>query len=224
MMLTFAAGRATASDLSYTFLDFQYIEQTVDASGTQRPVPQQTVNVVTSDGEGISVAGSLSIGDHFYVSGLFQSSIIGVEGVIESPGLVTVVDEDFDLMNSRVGFGYRLELGDNFDIVTELSYDSSEYDFGSFAGENFDSADSGVGASAGFRWNPTPPLELFAFASYSSVGKIDLDRLEFDSDSFFTVGARWYFFEDLGLSLEYRNGQAETFTLSMRFAFGTLPF
>ena len=125
---------------------------------------------------------------------------------------------------SRAGVGYLFEIGTNFDIVLDLTYDTSEYDFGSIAGENFDTHEAGAGAQVGFRWNPVLPFELYAAGRYSTVGKIDLNRREFDSDTLFNLGLRWYFFEDLGVGVEFESGQVDTITLSMRFSFGNLPW
>ena len=50
-------ANAHASELSYTFLDFQYIQQEVAASGSQFTAGGiQTVNVDLEDGDGIAVS------------------------------------------------------------------------------------------------------------------------------------------------------------------------
>jgi hypothetical protein len=178
------------------------------------------VAVLTDDGDGISIGGSVSIGTRFFVAGRYQTSIVDVSGVITNPLGTTAVTDTFDLIQTRVAFGYQKELNENFDIVFELSYDSSEYDFGSFAGENFDMGSTGVGASAGFRWNPRTPFELYGAAHANPVGKGDLQALEFDSETRVRLGAMWYFLEDLGVGLDYEAGDVDTVSLSMRFGFG----
>ncbi len=137
-LLASAAAPSFASELSYTFIDFQAISNTVEAAGTQSPVPAQTVAVLADEGDGISIAGSVLIGTRFFVAGEYLTSIVDVSGVITNPLGTTAVTDNFDLIQTRIAFGYQKELSENFDIVFELSYDSSEYDFGSFAGENFD--------------------------------------------------------------------------------------
>jgi hypothetical protein len=213
-----------ASELSYTFLDFQTLDVTVDAQGIQQPVPLQTVSIVTSDGDGIAVGGSMATGDRFYLTGAYRSSIVDLDGVITSPLTTVTVTDQFDLTLGRLGLGYLHPIGETLDLVAEISYDSVNYDFGSVAGENFDLDDSGAGALVGLRWNPIRALELFAFARHSPLAKTDLSTLEFESDTVAHAGLRWYFFEDLGIGIEYESGEVETTTISMRFSFGNLTW
>ena len=49
----------------------------------------------------------------------------------------------------RGGFGFRWGDGFNTDITFEISYDSMDYDFGSFAGESFDADSKDVGGAIG---------------------------------------------------------------------------
>jgi len=218
------SGPAVASNLSYTFLDFQAVENSTSAVGSQDPVPTQNVSIMTGDGKGISVGGSLEI-RRFYVSGSFRTTIVDVGGTVTNniSGVIPVSD-DFDLVQTTIGLGYIQPFGENFDLTVELSYDTTDYDFGSFAGEDFDFADKGIGGRVGFRWNPMPALEVYAFGKHAPHGKVNLTNFEFDAETYANVGMRWYFFEDLGVGLDYEGGEVETLTLSMRFSFGTLPW
>lgn len=213
---------AGASELAYTFLDFQALNHSVDAAGVQMPVPEQTVSVQAGNGDGVAVGGSFAIADRFYLGGLYRSSIIDDTGVVSSPLATAPIDDEFDATLGRLAFGYLHPIGENLDLVAEVSYDSATYDFGSVAGENFDADGSGVGAQLGFRWNPVRALELYAFGRYSAVGKSRLSTREFEADTLVSAGFRWYFFEDLGLGLEFESGEIETTTISMRFSFGRL--
>ena len=201
-------------------MDFQALDNSVDAVGIQQPVPTQTVRVNTRDGDGIAVAGSMGIGPRFYLSGYYKSSIINVDGTISNPLTTVDVRDNFDLVLANLAFGYIHEIGESLDLVAEISYDSSNYDFGSFAGENFDLNDTGAGARLGFRWNPRPPVELFVFGRYSPLAKPILSERRYDKGSSINAGVRWYFFEDLGVGIEYESGDNEAMTLSMRFSFG----
>lgn len=218
------APPALASNLSYTFLDFEYVQQDIEASGFQVPVPTQTVSVVSRDGDGIAFRGSLALPGRIYVGGSFKSSIVDVDAVVINPLVTTEITDNYDFILSRLNVGYVLELGENLDLIAELSADSADLDFGSFAGESFDTEDAGAGASIGFRWNPNPNLEVFGRARYSSVANVDLTTLEFDSDTYGSVGMRWYFFEDVGIGVDFESGEVDTFSLTMRFSFGTLPW
>jgi hypothetical protein len=216
------AASANASELSYTFLDFEVIDHDLDLVGTQTPTPGQTVTVTTGGGEGISVAGGVALPAGFYVGGRFRSAIVDVTGTIRSPLTVVTAIDEFDLVTSELVVGYTRELAMNFDMIAELSRDTADYDFGSFARENFDVDDSGIGGRFGFRWNPQRAFELFASARYTPVGEPLLTERDFDADTRLNLGLRWYFFEDLGLGVEYESGDVSTLTIAMRFSFGNL--
>jgi len=215
---------ASASELSYTYVDFRVLSNSVDGSGVQSPTPSQQVEAEAGDGDGISVAGSVALPGRFYLVGAFSSSIIDVENRITSPLTELVVEDEFDLITSRFGFGYQRELAPRLDLTFELTYDTGELDFGSLAGESFDTETSGAGARLGFRWNPREPLELFASAGASPYGKLLLDERELESGTVLNAGLRWYFFRDLGVGLDYQSGDLSNVTLSMRFSFGRLPW
>jgi hypothetical protein len=215
---------ASASELSYTFLDFQRPQSTIDATGVQTPVPGQTVEINALDGEGIAVAGSLAVGQRFYVGGSYKSSVVDVTGVVSNPLVTVNVADTFDLVLSNLALGYVFEIGDELDLIAEISYDTANYDFGSFAGENFDLDDSGAGGRIGFRWNPALPVELYVFGRYSPVAKPVLSEGTYEQGSSVSAGIRWYFFENLGVGLEYDSGDIDTTTISMRFSFGNLPW
>jgi len=224
IFLAITSPNAYSSDLSYTFLDFRAIKQDITASGSQTSVPNQIVTINVLDGEGIGISGTLEFGERFYIGGSFSSSIIGVTGLVSNPLGDISVEDTFDAVFSRFSFGYQRELSTNFDLVIEATAEFADYDFGSFTVENFDTTDSGAGARIGFRWNPVPALEVYTFGRFTPVGKLNLDTLEFDSDTLTNVGFYWYFFEDLGLGLDIELGEVETATLNMRFSFGNLPW
>lgn len=221
---TVLAGPAAASELSYTYIDFRVLGNSTDASGIATPVAGQDVAIETGDGDGISVAGSLALPARFYLTGAFNSSIVDVDATITSPLTVANVQDEVDLITSSFGFGYQYELAPNFDLIGELTYDTGEFDFGSLAGEDFDTEGSGAAARVGFRWNPSEPFELYATAGTSPVGKVDLNARQFDSATIVNAGLRWYFFQDLGLGVDYQSGDLSALTLSMRFSFGSVPW
>jgi hypothetical protein len=223
-LMSFTPGVLRASDLSYTFLDFQALDNTLGTTGVQTPVPGQTVSIFADSGDGVAVAGSLALPGRFYISGAFRTSLVDITGVIQSPLASVTVTDTFDLVSSDLGIGYQRELADNFDFIAELSHDSVDYDFGSLAGENFDTVDTGTGARLGFRWNPKARFELFASARYSEVGRVNLAARELENDTWGNIGIRWYFYEGLATGVDYESGDVETFTFSLRFSFGRLPW
>jgi hypothetical protein len=223
-MLSLPSLPASASELSYTFLDFQRPKTSVGTSGAQTPVLGQTVRINAHGGEGIAMGGSVALGRRFYAGGAYSSSIVDVTGVVSNPLVTVNVADTFDLVATSLAFGYIRELGNELDLVAELSYDTANYDFGTFAGENFDLDDSGMGGRVGLRWNPTPPMELYGFAGFSPVAKAQLSERAYDAGGSTTVGLRWYFFENLGVGLEHESGDVDTTTISMRFSFGNLQW
>ncbi len=217
-----AATPAAASDLSYTFIDFGSLRVSSDLTGSQSPLPGQTVAVAVDSGDGLTVAGSLAVGRRFYVAGSYQSTVVDVDALVTSPLETASLTGNFDLIMTRVAAGYVVPIGRTLDIFFEASYNAIHYDFGSFAGENFDLNDAGAGVRAGVRFNPNPSLEVFAAAQGSSIGKTNLTALTTDSGTAASVGVRWYFFRDLGVGVEYRSGDIDALAVTMRFGFGGL--
>src|SRR5690606_30984695 len=121
VLLAASAGPAAASDLSYTYIDFRVLNNSVDASGIQSPIVGKDVMLDAGDGHGISVAGSLALPSGFYLTGAFNSSIIDVDATITSPLAVETVRDEFDLIRSSFGIGYARELAENFDLIFELT-------------------------------------------------------------------------------------------------------
>jgi long-subunit fatty acid transport protein len=214
---------AHATDLSYTYLDFQSLDNKIDKTAQQSPLPGQTVTIQTSGGNGIAAAGSYAFGDRWYFGGYYRSSVIDYSGVVKSPIATDQATGTFDLVASNLALGYVHKFGDQLDFTADIDYERSFYDFGSIGGENFDLKDSGVGARAGLRWNPRKPFELFVTAHYSPVAKADLSQHKYESGTSVAAGVRWYFFQNLGLGVEHESGDVEVTTISMRFSFGNLP-
>jgi hypothetical protein len=214
---------ARATDLSYTYLDFESLNNTIDQTAQQSPFPGQTVNIQISGGNGIAAAGSYAFGERFFFGGYYKSSVIDYSGVVTSPIATDQATGTFDLVKGNVTLGYVHKFGDALDLTADVGYESSNYDFGSIGGENFDLKDSGAAASVGLRWNPRKPFELFVTGHYSAVEKADLTAHRYESGTSIKAGFRWYFFQNLGLGLEHESGEIEVTTISMRFSFGNLP-
>jgi len=214
---------ARATDLSYTYLDFESLNNSIEKTAEQSPLPGQTVRIETSGGNGIAAAGSYAFGEHFFFGGYYKSSVIDYSGVVTSPIATDQASGTFDLVQGNLALGYVHKFGDALDFTAQIDFDSSNYDFGSIGGENFDLKDSGLGASIGFRWNPKKPFELFVNGRYSPVEKADLTAHRYDSGTSIAAGFRWYFFQSLGVGIEHQSGDIDVTTISMRFSFGNLP-
>jgi hypothetical protein len=222
--LALTGPAASAADLSYTFIDFRVVGSSFDGSGEQKPIPEQSVRTEADGGSGISVAGSLALPAGLYATGLYDSSVIDVATTVTSPLAVADIADQFDLTASRFGIGYRHALGPKLDVIAELTYDTAELDFGSLAGEDFDTEGSGGALRAGFRWAPSESFEVYASGGRSPVGRVSLDTRRFKDGTVVNAGMRWYFFQDLGVGLDYQSGDLSALTLSMRFGFGDLPW
>jgi opacity protein-like surface antigen len=224
LALSLSTTAVSAADLSYTFIDFRVIGSNFDGAGEQRPIPEQSVRTKADGGSGISVAGSLALPAGLYATGLYDSSVLDVTTTITSPLAVADIGDQFDLTASRFGLGYRHALGPKLDVIAELTYDTAELDFGSLAGEDFDTKGSGGAFRAGFRWAPSESFEIYATGGRSPVGRVSLDDRRLEAGPVVNAGMRWYFFQDLGVGLDYQSGDLSALTLSMRIGFGDLPW
>jgi hypothetical protein len=170
----------------------------------------------------LNVGGSLEVGERFFLRGSYDSAVVDVSAVVQSPLALVSTSGNFDRTASRAAFGYHRAFGAKIDAFAELTWDSVNYDFGSFAGENFDAKDSGAGAGVGLRWSATDSLEIYAAIHASPVADVDLTSSTLSSGTEATLGLRYYFFQDLGFGVDLRSGDVDALTLSMRFGFGEL--
>ena len=210
-----------ASELSYTYVELGGIEVDSKASGTRFPATQ-SVSVGGGSGSGPAVAGSLRLTQRFYLAGDYESAVVDVSAVVDSPLTTEVVSGSYNWTATSFGVGWLQPLTERLDLVAELTSRSMDFDFGSFAGENFSASDSGPRASVGIRFNPRPAFELAVTTHTSDAARVDLSTAEFSSGTWQTVTARWYLFEDLGLGAVVRTGQVRGIGLSILFGFGEL--
>jgi hypothetical protein len=220
--IALSSPRADASELSYTYIDFGGVTVDSDLSGTKVPAATQQVRVASGKGDGLTVSGSLAVGQHFYLNGSYDSSVVDVDALVTSPLAVAMTSGNFDLISTRAAFGYFHPIGTKVDLFAEVTYDTVSYDFGSFAGESFDVDEAGAGYGVGLRYAASPSVELFAAARSSSVGVVNLTTSTMDSGTQVSAGLRVYFFKDLGLGFDLRSGDVDSFNVSMRFGFGEL--
>ena len=97
-----------------------------------------------------------------------------------------------------------------------MGYDKLDLDFGSFAGENFDADDGGLGASLGIRSVFRDRLELNARARYSDVGEPSLEESSFSDDWLFGVGLGWTLVRGLSVTANYETGEVDTWGAGIR--------
>jgi hypothetical protein len=208
---------ADAQDVRYSWFEFGVLGQDVQKEGSQfDPGLNQSVNINALDGGGVRFRGSVGTWRNFYVFMNFESSDPDVEAVVTNSQGIFLAEDKFDLTSIRGGVGYKYSLNHRADIVAELGYDSVDFDFGSFAGEDFDVDGQDVGASVGVRWMVNDDIELRAHGRFTNVGDVNLTTQEFESDVLFGVGIGYMPIRGFSFTLDYETGQIETLSIGFR--------
>ena len=211
-------GTANAQEVRYSWLDLSFMGQDVGGLTAiqQTPVPGQFVEINAQDGDGVRFRGSYALGEKFYLFGDYGSTDIDVDAVVTNAQGSFPASDEFDLTTIRGGFGYRWGVGFSTDIYAEVSYDSIDYDFGSFAGESFDTDSQGAGATVGIRHMLSDNWEVRAHGRYSGQAVVDLNTLEYDTGALFGVGVSWEIVRGLALVADYETGDVDTWSLGFR--------
>jgi hypothetical protein len=209
-------GTANAQEVRYSWLDLSYKAQNFDRQGTQVPVPDQSVDIDGSDGSGVRFRGSIGIWKGFYGFIDYGSVDIDVAGVITNEQGEFLAEDEFDLTTIRGGLGFKYSIGFSTDLIAEFSYDSIDLDFGSFAGENFDTDDQDSGGLLGIRSMLNDDFELRAWARYTNHETVDLDTGEFDTGSVYGAGFGWEFIRGLSIVGDYESGQFANWSIGFR--------
>jgi len=208
---------AVPDEVRYSWVEISYLGQDVGTSGTQiDPALSQQVDVDADNGDGIRFRGMLGPWKNFYLFGEFGSTDIDDSAVISNLQGQFNAGDQFDLTSLRGGLGYRYPVTYTLDITAEVSYDSLDFDFGSFAGENFDTDDQGIGGGLGVRYVLGKNLELNAHARYTAVGDVDLTTRELDDDILFGAGFAYNLIRGLAITGEYETGEIDSWSLGFR--------
>ena len=205
-----------AQEVRYSWMDISYMAQDVDRQGTQVPIPGQTVDVDASDGDGVRFRASFGTWHNLYTFLDYGSTDIDVAAVVTNNQGVFPAEDEIDYTAIRGGVGLRIPLRFDTDLYGEVTYDSLDFDFGSFAGENFDMDAQDVGGSIGIRKMFGDNLQLRLYGRYSSIGDADLNTQEFDDDTL--VGAGFGFTLIRGLSIvgDYESGEFSNWSIGFR--------
>ena len=118
-LIALVSPGVAASDLTYTFVDFGALGVASDLSGTRSPAAGQTVTVESGEGDGLTVGGSLALGQRFYLGAAYESSIVEVDASIRSPLATVSTSGNFDLVTTRAALGYVVRAGEALDIYFE---------------------------------------------------------------------------------------------------------
>lgn len=217
-LLLLACSSATlAQDVRYSWFDIAYVQQDVGRSGSfTDEIIGQTVDISTTDGSGIKFRGSVGTWHNLFAFVDFNSSDISADALVSnSQGQFSAADE-FDFTTIRGGVGLKWSLTPKTDVYGAVSYDSTDFDFGSFAGENFDVDDKGVGATVGIRSMYRDKVELRANVRYSGVGDVDLNTGVMDTDTLFGVGFGYELIRGLSITGDYESGEFSSWNIGFR--------
>lgn len=205
-----------AQEVRYSWMDVSFMAQDVDRKGMQTPIAGQTVDVDASDGEGVRFRASFGTWNNLYLFLDYASTDIDVAAVVTNAQGIFPANDEFDYTTIRGGVGLRIPLRFDTDIYGEVSFDSLDFDFGSFAGENFDINEQDVGASIGIRKMFGDNLELRAYGRYSAIGDADLNTLEFDDDILFGAGFGFTVIRGLSIVGDFETGEFSSFSIGFR--------
>ena len=218
LVLVCSASIAGAQELRYSWLDMSFMGQDIGRSGALSPLPGQTVDISASDGSGVRFRGSIGTWKNLYLMFDYGATDIDLNGTVtnSNTGFVEEFSDEFDYTTIRGGIGLKYSIGFNTDIFGELTYDSLDFDFGSFAGEDFDMSRREMGAGLGIRKLFGDDLEANAHVRYSNLGDAVLTTGFFDRDVLFGAGFAWQFIRGLYLIGEYEAGEFSNYTLGFR--------
>ena len=216
LLLVMASTVATAQEVRYSWLDMSFMGQDFDRTGTQEPIPGQTVDIDGSDGDGVRFRGSVGTWNNLYGFFDYGTTDIDVAALVTNEQGEFPAEDVFDFTRIRAGVGLRFPLGAKTDVYGEISYDSLDLDFGSFAGENFDADEQDIGGALGIRTLLTDDFELRAYGRYTGVGDIDLNTLVFEDDTLFGAGFGWQIVRGLSIVGDYEAGEFSSWSIGFR--------
>ena len=217
LLLMAMSTASLAQDVRYSWFEIAFVAQDIDRSASfTDPVLSQTVDISASDGTGVKFRGSVGTWNNLFAFVDFNSSDIDVAAVVSNSQGQFPAEDEFDYTTVRGGVGVKWSLTFKTDIYGAVSYDSVDFDFGSFAGEDFDTDDDDFGATVGIRSIFGQKLELRAHARYTGVGDVDLNTGILDSDTLFGVGFGYELIRGLSITGDYESGEFSNWNIGFR--------
>ena len=218
LMLLSIGNAAFAQDIRYSWMDMSFMAQDVGRAGSLTPLPGQTVDIAVSDGAGVRFRGSVGTWNNFYLMFDYGSTDIDLTGRVTNTitGFEQEFEDEFDYTTIRGGIGVKFSILYATDIYGELTYDSLDFDFGSFAGENFDMDRQEPGGTLGVRTILGKNLEARLHARYSAIGDADLTTGFFDSDILYGAGFAWELVRGLSIVGDYEAGEFSSWSVGFR--------
>lgn len=218
LSLLTVAGAATAQEVRYSWVDMSFMGQDVSRAGSLTPIPGQTVDINVTDGTGVRFRGSVGTWKNFYLMVDYGSTDVDLSGTVTNTntGFVQEFEDEFDVTSIRGGIGYKYSIRYGIDIYGELTYDSLDFDFGSFAGENFDMDRQDVGGTLGVRTMFGRKFLVDVRGRYSGVGDTDLTTGILDPDTLFGIGVAWEVIRGLSIVGDYESGEISSWSVGFR--------
>ena len=217
LLIVTASSGALAQDVRYSWFEVSFIQQDISQEGSMpTPVPGQSVDIDATDGHGIKFRASFGTWRNLFAFVDFNSSDITVDALVTNTGGSFEGTDEFDYTAIRGGVGLKWSMSERADIYGAVSYDSADFDFGSFAGENFDTGDKDVGAEVGYRSMIGDKFEIRLRARYTNVGAVDLSTGVLDSDTLFGVGFGYELVRGLSLIGDYEAGEFSSWNIGFR--------
>lgn len=213
------ASTAMAQEVRYSWVDMSFMQQNADIAGTQAtPVAGQTVDANGVDGNGIRFRGSAGTWHNLYMFVDFASTDMDVFAVVNNAGGAFPANDEFDFTTLRAGLGLRFPIGFGpaTDLYAELTYDSIDLDFGSFAGENFDTDAQDIGGALGIRAMLNDNIELRAYGRYTNHGDVNLTNGEFDADAVYGAGFGWQIIRGFSIVGDFESGEFGSWSVGFR--------
>jgi hypothetical protein len=217
LLFVASSSAAMAQDVRYSWFEIGFVQQDVGKDGSLTDILLgQTVDVSAGDGNGIKFRGSVGTWHNLFAFIDFNSSDINVNALVTNSQVSIATEDEFDFTAVSGGVGLKWSLTPKTDIYGAVSYDSLDFDFGSFAGENFDTGDKDVGARIGIRSIFRDKIELRASVRYSGVGNVDLSTGVTDTDTLFGVGFGYELIRGLSISGDFESGEFSSWNIGFR--------
>lgn len=216
-LLIAASPTTLAQDIRYSWFEIAFVQQDIGKSGSFTDSQLgQTVDISTTDGNGIKFRGSVGTWHNLFAFVDFNSSDISVNALVSNAQGQFPASDEFDFTTLRGGVGLKWSLTPKTDVYGSVSIDGTDFDFGSFAGENVDTNDTDVGATIGIRSMFGDEIELRANVRYSGVADVDLNTGKIDSDTLFGVGFGYELIRGLSITGDYESGEFSSLNIGFR--------
>ena len=217
VLLMVCSSAIFAQDVRYSWFEISYVQQDVGKDGSMTDeLIGQTVAISSTDGNGVKFRGSVGTWHNLFFFMDFSSSDVNVDAVVSNSQGDFASEDEFDFTTIRGGVGVKWSVTLKTDIYAAVSYDSTDLDYGSFAGENFDAGDKDVGGQVGVRSIFGDKLELRANVRYSGVGDVDLSTGTMDADTLFGVGFGYELIRGFSITGDYESGEFSSWNIGFR--------